>query len=198
MTNEELKAIFEQARVLYGGSKRGLETEFANFVQHCIRPKDGMPKIKWQSVCKRILEAVKEQIEWRRDPKGEFRPEWKNFQTWTNNRCWEEDHAVKKKQAQSLLSNKCLICNNDGSYYRLNEQAQPVYVCHDCARCLRAAGVIDWGCMQKSAIEIARDRGKAVSTERFTAPEPPKEHTINDQKNRVLNAIDQFKKGFGK
>lgn len=78
--------IFDKARKLYPGRKRGLATELDN-----LRKKH----TDWQAVLPEIEKAIQQQINWRRsvidsDPQA-FVPEWKNLQTWINQRCWEEE-----------------------------------------------------------------------------------------------------------
>lgn len=77
----ELK-IFDQFRILYKGTKRGNETEFKNFQKH----KD------WVSILPTLYNLLLNQIKQREKNKaeGKFVPEWKNLQTWINQRCWEE------------------------------------------------------------------------------------------------------------
>ncbi len=77
--------IFENFRKGYPGTKRGLETEFRNFQKH----KD------WHLSLPLLLPALLSQIKWRTtQPEGNFIPNWKNLQTWINNRSWEEEHKV--------------------------------------------------------------------------------------------------------
>ena len=75
---------FEDFRKLYLGTKRGLEVEFANF---CKKHKD------WREVLPKLLPAIKSQIENKkiRTELKLFVSEWKNLQTWINQRCWEEE-----------------------------------------------------------------------------------------------------------
>ncbi len=80
----ELKNIFEKARKLFPGSKRGLQTEYDNFLK---KHKDGSEVIH-------LLEpAIQREIIHKTNLKnsGQFCPAWKNFQTWINNRCWEQE-----------------------------------------------------------------------------------------------------------
>jgi len=75
--------VFDAARRYWLGTKRGGPTEFANFRKH---HKD------WKEVLSLLLPAIEAQ-EFRRfrmAKKGEFVPPLKHFQTWINNRCWEE------------------------------------------------------------------------------------------------------------
>lgn len=79
-------AMFDQFRKLFGGKKRGNQTEFDNFVK---KTKD------WEQVLPLLFPAIKRQIA-SRDKKlaiREFVPYWKNLQTWINNRCWEEEEG---------------------------------------------------------------------------------------------------------
>jgi hypothetical protein len=80
-------AIFDEFRVLYPGKKRGVQTEFGNFKK----------KVKdWKEVLQLLLPALKNQIHWREiDIKKQvFTPEWKNLQTWINQRCWEMERGT--------------------------------------------------------------------------------------------------------
>ena len=89
--NKEL-AEFEKARTLYPGTKRGGKTEFGNF---CKKHKD------WRSVISLMGPAIQLQIDWRKSARGdEFRPAWKHFSTWINNRCWEEEVPHKETTAE--------------------------------------------------------------------------------------------------
>lgn len=74
---------FDEARKIYPGTKRGNETEFENFTK----------KHKtWESLLPLLRPAIEKQIAYRRSvPQGTFVPQWKNFQTWINQRCWEEE-----------------------------------------------------------------------------------------------------------
>jgi hypothetical protein len=84
-TDDELDT-FDAARKSYPGVKRGLMTEFASFQK--ANP-------DWQDVIPLFAPAIHKQKAWRRWLKSfnRFCPVWKNFKTWTNNRCWEEEFA---------------------------------------------------------------------------------------------------------
>jgi hypothetical protein len=92
---KEYKAIFEQARSHYPGRKRGIQTEFDNFRK---KHKD------WRQVVPYLWQAVENQIahqqQLKTDPKA-FVPEWKHFQTWINQRCWEEELPEIKNDLDS-------------------------------------------------------------------------------------------------
>ena len=80
--------IFEQARKLFPGTKRGYETEFKNFKRH----KD------WTTTLLLLKPAIEQQIQWRKDSNGDFRPCWKHFRTWINQRCWEDEMPVAPRE----------------------------------------------------------------------------------------------------
>lgn len=88
--------IFDNFRKIYLGTKRGNETEFNNFKKH----KD------WESVLPTLTDLLNSQIKNRalKKQRGEFVPEWKNLQTWINNRCWEEVVEEFKIENKSIYS----------------------------------------------------------------------------------------------
>lgn len=88
---ERYVIIFDAFRKLYPGKKRGNETEFDNFKKKHSDWKAVLPDLKCIIECQIQVRqlAVDEK---RRYPKaGIFVPNWKNLQTWINNRCWEEE-----------------------------------------------------------------------------------------------------------
>lgn len=91
---KEIEYLFESSRKIYPGKKRGLDTEFTNFKK---KHKD------WETVIELLVPAIKKQesirVEKIRNQK--FVPEWKNFQTWINQRCWEDEESVNKPFEQS-------------------------------------------------------------------------------------------------
>ncbi len=93
--------IFDEARKLYPNpQKRGLSTEFTNFKK----------KYKcWREFLPLLLPAVQAQIAWRETAKGEWRPPWKNFPSWINQRWWEFSPITQQKTIK-----RCFICNNYG------------------------------------------------------------------------------------
>jgi isopentenyldiphosphate isomerase len=79
---EEFKPMFEHFRLMYKGTKRGLDTEFKNFVS---KNKD------WKEVCPLLKEAYKKQLDKREDDvrNNRFVPEHANLCTYINQRRWE-------------------------------------------------------------------------------------------------------------
>jgi uncharacterized protein YdaU (DUF1376 family) len=78
------KEIFEKSRKLYPGTKNGSDTEFNNFKKK---------HTDWKEALIIIEKAIANQVAAKalKKSKGEFAPEWKNFSTWINKRCWEEE-----------------------------------------------------------------------------------------------------------
>lgn len=88
--NENNINTFEKFRLKYPGTKRGLKTEFENFVK---KTKD------YKSIINILESNLYKQIMQRETLKanGEFVPQWKNLQTYINNRGWEEEYNAKPK-----------------------------------------------------------------------------------------------------
>jgi len=89
------KSEFEEARKMYPGTKRGLNTEFGNFKK---KHKD------WKSAIPLLVPAIKNQIEIKRKllAQNRFVPEWKHFRTWINQRCWEEEIPKPKDEIDDI------------------------------------------------------------------------------------------------
>jgi len=76
--------IFDLIRKKYPGIKRGINTEYSNLKK---KHQD------WKEVIKLMMPAIDNQISFRNklNNSNKFVPSWKNFQTWINNRCWEDE-----------------------------------------------------------------------------------------------------------
>jgi len=83
---------FERFRQLYPGTKRGFATEYGNFQR---KHED------WMIAIPKLVGAITAEMEWHRHLKkvGAFCPEYKNMQTWINQRCWEQ--VLNKDQMQN-------------------------------------------------------------------------------------------------
>lgn len=81
---QDLENEFEKFRKLYPGVKRGFKTEFENLKK---KHKD------WKNIIPLLLESIKIEIDWhnQKASRGEFVPQYKNMQTWINNKCWEQE-----------------------------------------------------------------------------------------------------------
>ncbi len=116
------KDIFNLARTLYPGSKLGNESEYANFIWRSKHPLPGKAMFNAKEVLPRLLVAVKAQIQWRADCNGEFRPEWKHFQAWINNRWWEMELPKSKFI--------CWKCSKPSTRYT-SVKGKDTYFCSD-------------------------------------------------------------------
>ena len=81
---KEQESQFEIFRINYPGTKRGFNIEFENLKK---KHKD------WTTVIPILSDALNYQCSAReiKHRAGGFVPEWKNLQTWINQRCWEEE-----------------------------------------------------------------------------------------------------------
>ncbi len=100
--------IFDEARKLYPGIKRGNGTEFANFTKKNKR---------WREILPRLLPAIQAQIDWRSSANGEWRPSWKSFPAWINQSWWEINVQTQQKTIK-----RCFICKNYGDTRKINVQ----------------------------------------------------------------------------
>ena len=94
-----LKEQFEIFRQNYPGTKRGLNIEFENLKK---KYKD------WKEIIPVLSDALNYQKSAReiKHRAGGFVPEWKNLQTWINQRCWEEEIEINN------ISNEAVVRNN--------------------------------------------------------------------------------------
>ena len=97
--DEILKSQFEVFRQNYPGTKRGHKIELENLKK---KHKD------WIDIVPKLSDALSYQINAReiKHRAGGFVPEWKNLQTWINQRCWEEEIEINN------ISNEAVVRNN--------------------------------------------------------------------------------------
>jgi len=83
------KQKFDSARKLYPGTKRGLETEYKDFLK----------KNKPDTITL-IFPAIESEIKHKQylTETEQFCPCWKNFSTWINQKCWETEFPEQPKQ----------------------------------------------------------------------------------------------------
>lgn len=95
-TDNDTQSEFEKARKLYPGSKRGLKTEFEDFKK---KHKD------WKEALPLLVPAIEAQINHKDHLKAanQFCPQWKNFKTWINQRCWEEEQPNNQSDTYKAL-----------------------------------------------------------------------------------------------
>ncbi len=114
-TSEKAILVFDEARKLFLGSKRGLKTEFSNFVWRSKHPLAGKPKFVIIEILPLLKPAIERQIIWRQAD-GRY---WKNFQTWINQRCWEEEQAKGQTtplQKDVSFGKCCYRCGSSEKY----------------------------------------------------------------------------------
>ena len=82
------KVKFELFRIAYIGTKRGLDTEFDNFI-----------KSNDAEIIDLLLPALKKEIAEKQRLKDakQFCPEWKNLKTWIYQKCWEQEFTEPEK-----------------------------------------------------------------------------------------------------
>jgi hypothetical protein len=90
--NDKYKVIFESFRKKYPGRKYGLEVEYENFIKKNKDYKIIIPlldvAIDRQIEIRKIKELQKAQGD------IDFIPNWKDLQTWLNNKCWTEEEPI--------------------------------------------------------------------------------------------------------
>lgn len=101
------KEKFDLVRVLYPGTKRGLETEFDNFVK---KHKD------WKEILPFMMSQLEEQIEIRAKSTG-FVPQWANFSTWINQRKFEEELKITKNEQLNKAEQRFKSISSLGSSF---------------------------------------------------------------------------------
>lgn len=123
--------VFDEARKIYPGTKRGNQTEFENFFK---KHKD------WKEVLPLLKPAIEKQITWRKNAKGsDFVPAWKNFKTWINNRCWEDEVKIpepkspENKHAAVPIPN-CLVCHHHGYIEGKDQKGKQIALCISCLK----------------------------------------------------------------
>ena len=82
------KEKFENFRKIYPGTKKSLETEYANFLKKTQNSDE---------IVELLQPAIENQMKIREEKQenGQWVSEWKHLQTWINQRCWEEIEEVK-------------------------------------------------------------------------------------------------------
>jgi uncharacterized protein YdaU (DUF1376 family) len=91
---KEKLSTFDEARIIYPGTKRGLETEFNYFTK---------VHKNWQEILPLLKPAIEKQITQRQQLKsqGVFVPEWKHLKSWIYNRYWELNFGEAEGKSES-------------------------------------------------------------------------------------------------
>ena len=94
------KYLFEKARKLYPGRKRGFQPEWDDFAKkHGRRIND---------ICPLLTPAIEKQIAYR-DRTKVWCPQWKNFKTWLYGGWWTEEIPQTRKPKAM----RCFHCGKD-------------------------------------------------------------------------------------
>lgn len=96
-----LKEKFEIFRKKYPGSKRGLDSEFTNFIKK---------HSDYKNVIELLLPAIEREINHHKECQNTkiFCPQYKNLQTWINNRCWETEFGKIETNNNQINNNKAI------------------------------------------------------------------------------------------
>lgn len=90
------------------GNKKGRifnQKDFDSFILAYPNPQSKKEALeRWKKLVKSdelptleiLLTAIKEQILWRQNANGAFRPGWKNPATWLNKGCWEDEIGINQ------------------------------------------------------------------------------------------------------
>ena len=105
----DIETLFNEARKLYPGTKRGFEVEWQNFRRRY--------KMNIFNHIHLIIPAIKQQIAYREAcVKAKFwHADWKHFQTWINNQCWTEEQPCIK--TNKPVERKCQFCGDKSTVY---------------------------------------------------------------------------------
>ena len=87
-SKEKYMSTFDVARKKYPSTKKGLQTEFNNFAKK---------HTDWKDILPLLLPAIEQQIIWRQQD-GRY---WKHFQTWINQRCWEDSASNQVQERKN-------------------------------------------------------------------------------------------------
>ena len=93
--NDNNKELFDIFRKAYPGKKRGLDTEYNDFIKKHKDYKQIIPLLP--SIIEDQISAKKKEL----DDTG-FTPMWKNLKTWLSQRCWEEEFGKTESKPPTL------------------------------------------------------------------------------------------------
>ena len=101
----ELEAMFEAARKLYPGEKRGFQKEYQNF-----RSKYRM---QIREIVPLMIPNITRRIAFNADcdKRDMWRADWPHFKTWINQGRWEQEPPVAESTPKRRVQT-CMFCNN--------------------------------------------------------------------------------------
>ena len=104
MGRDMTKYLFEEARKLYPGRKRGFQPEWDDFVKKHRR--------RANEICPLLKPAIEKQIAYRESTK-DWCPQWKNFKTWLRGSWWTE----QMPQTDKPKPRRCFNCGEPPSVW---------------------------------------------------------------------------------
>jgi hypothetical protein len=136
--------IFEKARELFKGTKRGIVTEFNNYKKHH----------DWKEVLPLLEPAIKKEIAHKKALKeaNKFCPQWADFQTWINQRRWEQEFDEQKQLTETTI-------DYQKRAYEKYKKEHAEFVMTAALETLRVKSQNDW-MMQKLIQELRPDYEK--------------------------------------
>lgn len=119
-----MKYLFEEARKLYPGKKRGFQYEWDNFQKKHKKKADDIASL--------LKPAIEAQIAYREDcaKRNEWCAPWKNFQTWINGGWWTEEVPQNGKQKKEKC--RCGKSSTHSLIVYFKDGARTVYRCDNC------------------------------------------------------------------
>jgi len=116
-------SFFETSWKDFPGTKREALTEFGDFKK---------AHSDWEEIVGSLPVAVYNQIRWRLDCNGEWRPPWKNFKAWLAGRHWEDVLSVSDGEKD------CVDCGApyaEGHKFGINQRTRAKeYKCETCRK----------------------------------------------------------------
>ncbi len=97
-----LVKLFDEFRMAYKGTRRGLETELADFSRK---------HSDWKAAIPLLMPALEKEIRYRSRlaSSEQFEPSWKNLKTWLSQRCWEQEFTLEQEATNVPQSIKVKI-----------------------------------------------------------------------------------------
>lgn len=111
--------VFDEARKLYPGGKRGLPPELKNFKK---KYRD------WVQIVPLLMPAIKKQIAWR--DTSDWRPRWKEFVTWINTAWWTWEPPEEEDKIKVIPNKYCYKCHRPAERHAGGDYDN--YLCERC------------------------------------------------------------------
>ena len=105
----DIETLFNEARKLYPGDKRGFDFEWNDFRRwHRMKCPEFVPL---------LLPAIKDRIAYfdACDKANMWHKQWQGFKTWTKNGHWTD--TMPKIKTNTLAEKKCQFCGDPSTVY---------------------------------------------------------------------------------